>query len=873
MLQQSVRPFRPLHPGMGVAVAERTYLRRLLTKQQRDLLDPDIKLHPADPHLRQWLIVLHNTGGYNVTLDTTAAKRGYQPDTEWETWGHVAERVAAGNASLLKLATNADITKIEAYAGEHQANENDELADLIAKGAVLMSGRHLQQGDENQTQRPQEVFSNCSTSATSFALFYLLLNGSGVGRCYDDDMVVVNWDHMPTIRVVLDDSHPDFNTSAHTSVRDARHLYGESNTVHWFHVPDSREGWAEAVELLETMTFQKAYRDDMLIIDFSNVRERNAPIMGMQGRPSSGPVPLMNALEKIAKIKGSGMKPWRQALYIDHWLAEPVLVGGARRAARMSTKHWSDPDILEFVEIKRPIEFAGMSMDEVMAYRAKLSSDGQFPPMAFLWSSNNSITVDDEFWRRARMTKNDPDYQTPMSKRARDVLQRVAECSYGDGTGEPGFINQHLLTSAPTGQDTLAFRTGDYVGSDRYTVKDDTRLMLQRIHKAVRGKKWTFIVNPCGEISLSVLGGFCVIADVVPYHCDSLAEAEQAVRATVRALMRVNLMDSLYNAEVKRTNRIGVGLTGVHEFAWKFFGVGFRDLVTPDFAAYGDLVTEHGFETTRSTSVQRDSVGGWVVTASLRAAAFWDTLGSLSRSVYLEAVHYASVLGVEVPHTSTTIKPSGSVSKLFGLTEGWHLPALAFYIRWVQFRSDDPQLQGYRDSGYPVRELDTYKGHTIVGFPTAPTIAKMEGIEDHLVLAGDASMEEQFTWLRLGEAFWLEGHDVQSYRADMKTLPDYGNQISYTLKYKPEVTGFDLFKQMLLDQCSAVRCVSVMPQEEGSSYEYLPESSCSKAEYEDVLRSIRETLVETISKEELDCAGGACPISAKEDDEVALFKS
>ena len=859
MLHQPPRAFRPLHPGMGQAVAERTYLRRLLTPEQRDLLEPDVKLHPADPHLRQWLIALHNTGGYNVSLDTSAAKRGYQPDTVWETWGQVADRVATGNASLVSLSPTYDAEdRNEIFDDAERAG----LAALIAKGAVLMSGRHLQQGDENQLQRPQEVFTNCSTSATSFALFYLLLNGSGVGRCYDDDMMVVNWDHMPTVRVVLDDSHPDFNTSAHTSVRDAKHLYGESDTVHWFHVPDSREGWAEAVELLETMTFQKIYRDDMLVIDFSAVREKNAPIMGMQGRPSSGPVPLMNALEMIAKIKGSGMKPWRQALYIDHFLACPVLVGGARRAARMSTKHWSDPDIIEYIEIKRPIEFRGMSMADVIEYRAKLNAEGQFPPMAFLWSSNNSVTVDDEFWRRARLVKGDPDYQTPMSRRAREVLQRVAECSYGDGTGEPGFINQHLLTSQPTGQDTLAFRSGDYVGSDRYAVKDETRMMLQRIHKAVRGKKWTFIVNPCGEISLSVLGGFCVIADVVPYHCDSLAEADQAVRASVRALMRVNLMDSLYNAEVKRTNRIGVGLTGVHEFAWKFFSVGFRDLVKPAFDLFGDLAVEHGLEVAREVARVSDIAG-------LRAAAFWDALGSLSRSVYHEAVYYASVLGVEVPHTSTTIKPSGSVSKLFGLTEGWHLPALAFYLRWVQFRSDDPQLQAYRDCGYPVRELQTYKGHTIVGFPTAPAIATMEGIEEHLVLAGDASMEDQFEWLRLGEMFWLEGHDVQSFRAGMKTLPDYGNQISYTLKYKPEVTGFDVFVEMLKTQQSSVRCCSVMPQENGSSYEYLPEDAVDKATYEDVMRAIRVTAAEIVSEEELRCAGGACPIETRSDEDMA----
>jgi hypothetical protein len=107
-------------------------------------------------------------------------------------------------------------------------------------------------------------------------------------------------------------------------------MYGKGDSVHWFKVPDSREGWAEAIELMEVMAFQKAYKDDMLILDFLDVRAKGAPIMGMQGRPSSGPVPLMNAIEKIARIKGAGLKPWMQALYIDHMLAEPVLVGVTR---------------------------------------------------------------------------------------------------------------------------------------------------------------------------------------------------------------------------------------------------------------------------------------------------------------------------------------------------------------------------------------------------------------------------------------------------------------------------------------------------------------------------------------------------------------
>ncbi len=251
--------------------------------------------------------------------------------------------------------------------------------------------------------------------------------------------------------------------------------------------------------------------------------------------------------------------------------------------------------------------------------------------------------------------------------------------------------------------------------------------------------------------------------------------------------------------------------------------------MNPDFDAYIAIIETNAtkFDGARRDSTARSDFNGEFIETRprVRAAAFWDVMGSMSRAVYHETVHYADVLGVEVPHTSTTIKPSGTVSKLFGLTEGWHLPSMLRYLRWVQFRNDDPQIEKYRAAGYPVRELQVYRGHTIVGFPTEPAIASLEGIDDHVVMAGDASMADQFKWLRLGEAFWLEGHDPISYLENMKALPDYGNQISYTLKYKPEVTDFDTFYEMLTTEQFMVRCCSVMPQSDDmSAYEYLPQS-------------------------------------------------
>jgi hypothetical protein len=147
----------------------------------------------------------------------------------------VANRVAYGNA-LLKS------TPLHSSADEYRL-----LRAALAKATTLMSGRHLQHGDRDQPHRGMEIFTNCATSATSFLLFYLLLNGSGIGRCYDDDMMLINWDLAPNVRFVLSQDHPDYDVRVHESVRDARHKYGSGKNVVWLEVPDSREGWRRSL--------------------------------------------------------------------------------------------------------------------------------------------------------------------------------------------------------------------------------------------------------------------------------------------------------------------------------------------------------------------------------------------------------------------------------------------------------------------------------------------------------------------------------------------------------------------------------------------------------------------------------------------------
>jgi adenosylcobalamin-dependent ribonucleoside-triphosphate reductase len=729
-----------------------------------------------------------------------------KPNGEWENWHDVANRVAMGNSLLCPKENDKD-------------REFRLLKKHIAKASLLMSGRHLQHGDEKQPERNMEVFTNCATSSTSFLLFYLLLNGSGVGRCYDDDMILVDWNNAPQLRCVLAESHPDFDYSAHTSLRDGKHKYGQGANTLWYEIPDSREGWAQALELWENATFEKIHKDKMLVLDFSKIRGKGSPIGGMQNRPASGPISLLNAFEKCATIKDAGMEPWRQAMYVDHYMAECVLVGGARRAARMSTKTWKDKTILDFITVKRPIEYIGLNMEDIVQY----NKESAYPPMGFLWSSNNSVTTDKEFWDKLNIKRGDTKYNDDITKHARGVFKLLTEAAYADGTGEPGILNSDMLVQNDEGWDDL--NRGDYAGSKKYQLREDTQILMSRLAKRAKKKKYHTITNPCGEIALNVLGGFCVIADVVPFHTDTLDEAEEAFRVATRALLRVNLMNSIYNKEVTRTNRIGVGMTGVHEFAWKYFKFGFRDLIDEE-----------------------------------KSKDFWLTMARFNRAVKEEAIKYSAYLGQSVPHTMTTIKPAGTTSKLFGLTEGWHLPALAWYMRWVQFRSDDPLVEAYKANGYPYKDLVQYSGTTVIGFPTEPIIAGMN-LGDKFVTAGEATPEEQYQWLKLGEKYWIQGVNE-----DGTLAKNVGNQISYTLKYVPEVVDYKHFRDMMRKHQSKVRACSVMPQTNISAYEYQPEEAITKVKFEDISRSIAKAMAEDIGREHVDCGTpGGCPIDFDEE--------
>ncbi|MBB5689734.1 recombinase [Roseomonas alkaliterrae] len=774
-------PPRPLDPGMGLAVARRTVFR----------------------------------------------------EADAECFGRVADRVAAGNMSLLGRPATA-----------RDRIEQARLRNAIATGALITSGRHLQHGDPQQAGRNMEVFTNCATAIASFAKFYLLLNGSGVGRAYDDALVAVDWARAPDLLLRLSPEHPDYPRD-----RAALHRFGldfgllpwgtgegefDEEAIRRFlaaewveeapaeailhRIADSREGWAKAVEHLESLAFAGA-RQRPLLLDFSAIRPRGSPIGGMQGRPASGPLSLMRAFMAIRREvigparEGRLAEPWEQALLVDHLLSVEVQVGGARRAARMATKNWRDAGVLRFIRSK---------------------SEGG------LWTANHSVMVDRAFWQGVQAARAGSG--RPEDRHALAVFEEATRCAFING--EPGFINGDLLEDHRTGRarEKPVHHDGRDVRSARYRVEHAAGLLADLSARAAAAH-FPCTTNPCGEIVLHVTGGYCVIADFAPLLAcpvdpamltpgaipDALAAAwdarvEDAVRLGVRFLMRANTMDALYAEEVRRTNRMGIGPTGLHEWAWARFGLGFEDLLD-----------------------------------EARSAPFWDALARLSAAAKEEADAYAEELGLARPFTVTTVKPAGTTSKLFGLTEGAHLPARRQYLRWVQFKGakgesgewlpdSDPLLADYEARGYPVRPLRSFPGMSIVGFPTLPLIQRL-GLGERLKTAPEASPAEQYRWLALMERHWIGA--------------ERGNQISYTLKVYTDRHDLEAFRAILLTHQPQVRCCAVLPSAPDAAlgYEYLPEEEVDEATFQAIVAAIRDpALHEALDMAHLACANGVCPI-------------
>lgn len=225
-------------------------------------------------------------------------------DGKKETWQEAVNRVMDMHlkrySGMVKPEDEAEFSKMFAHA-----------YSLYSEQRVLGAQRALQYGGELILEKHARFYNCSSTYVDRVRVFeeimYLLLCGAGTGYSVQH----VHTDRLPVPKG-----------------------FDNSKQAEKFVIPDTIEGWAEAVGKMMTAYY---YGGADIEFDYSAIRPKGAYIRG--GFKAPGPEPLRQAIEKchhiITRIKGRKLRPFELHYFICI-CANSVVTGGVRRSAMIS---------------------------------------------------------------------------------------------------------------------------------------------------------------------------------------------------------------------------------------------------------------------------------------------------------------------------------------------------------------------------------------------------------------------------------------------------------------------------------------------------------------------------------------------------------
>jgi adenosylcobalamin-dependent ribonucleoside-triphosphate reductase len=373
------------------------------------------------------------------------------------------------------------------------------------------------------------------------------------------------------------------------------------------------------------------------------------------------------------------------------------------------------------------------------------------------------------------------------------------------------------------------------------------------------------VFNPCGEITLPFASPCNLFEINLPrihqfieagYADESLYElvlefaAQYAYRITFRPYEWAATRDVVY-----RHRRIGVGLTGVTDWVLIKFGekaiLGFEEDGTPIY--------------------------------NPEVAAFLDKMYNIVRKANKEqAEELEATISIKV----TTIKPSGTISLLMGVSPGQHYHWSKYMMRTVRISSNSFLLPILEQCGYKIETL--IKGYNedgsyvydettkVVYFPIkAPTA-------DHPLFqsAYDVSLSEQAALQALLATYWsdnavsatLSFHKPKAkplfFENGDAVLDKEGNQVMMT-DVREENAVIDEITDILDRYKGIIKSTSLLPHTAGT-YPQMPYTTISEEEYVEASSIIvakpwelikGDILADTeeVEEDNRECVGGHCP--------------
>jgi ribonucleoside-triphosphate reductase len=208
----------------------------------------------------------------------------------------------------------------------------------------------------------------------------------------------------------------------------------------------------------------------------------------------------------------------------------------------------------------------------------------------------------------------------------------------------------------------------------------------------------------------------------------------------------------------------------------------------------------------------------------------------------------ADELGTPHPKNVTTIKPSGTLSKVMDCTEGLHKPLGKYIINNIGFSKHDPLVALLRDAGYKVFDKPGDSSAVIAALPVS-----YEGVDFTNHNGTEVNLEsaiEQLERYKLYQENWTDQNTSVTISYDPSEVDDIVDWllanwdcyvgVSFIFRNDPTKTAKDL------------------------GYQYLPQEVVTKEEYDAYVSTLKDVDLDAgNSHDEMEddgCDMGVCPV-------------
>ena len=516
-------------------------------------------------------------------------------------------------------------------------------------------------------------------------------------------------------------------------------------------IPDSREGWVNSLKyLLQAYVPENGKTNKFVKFDYSKIRKKGTQIKGFGGT-ASGPDPLKDLHFRVE---------WFLDTYIKY------------------KEYHNSECVAEMFE-----EFCKKGFYYDVSYDSKIFSE------------------------KYKLIKYSKKIKYDKTRCCADIINAIGVCVVAGNVrrsaeillGDPGdetFLNLKNYTQDPSRSDigwmsnnsvrlNQTWQFSEFIPdiADRIRNNGEPGIInFKNIQRYGRfGKEagtkdiiedMATLSNPCGEVCLEPFE-LCNLSECFPSRCfkqrfgsteidDEYFDEDEFLKALEFATFyatTVSLLPTHWtvtNKVIARNRRIGVSLSGIADV---YDRIGHSQLTR---------ILRSGYNHVREVNNRLASDSG--VRSSIRV---------------------------------TTVKPSGSISQLAGVSSGMHFPTFKYAIRRIMISDTSPMCKILVENGVPYEESVYGKGTLVFSFPIDQGKTRA---------ATTVSMWEQFALLATLQREWSD------------------NMVSCTIYFQPENEGTHI-EHALAQFIPLIKSVSMLPHTEAGVYAQAPYEGIDKDEY------------------------------------------